>query len=387
MIPYCYVTAASEQDTAIEALVRAPIIGIDIEGASLYRYVDRVCLIQISDAHTHYIFDPLLLNSIAPLGTILENRSILKIVHGADYDCLALKRDFGFQVGPLFDTALAARATGLKPYSLQALVERFFAVPFPKTHQKSDWSRRPLSLDQLAYAAGDTAYLLRLHDILKLEAEQRGRLSQIEEECRVIETLTWPAKPFDRNDYTRIKGATVLPVAVQRILRELVALRDRIAREEDRPPFRIISHHDLFTLSRAEPRDSKQLLGLFARPRSVLIRHMPLWLKAIEIGLTTTEPFPGTTKSKRPHLTVSQERQLVKLTNWRNQQAIDEGVEPAMIMNNVTLKAVVLAHPMEVAALLPILRGWQSHRYGQTLVNLIAEPHPPCPPSPTESTE
>ena len=170
---YEYITIPSARDAAVDLLGRAPIIGVDTEGDSLYSYQEKVSLIQISDRAKNYIFDPLLVD-VRPLGALLENRSILKIFHGADYDLVSLKRDFGFQIGPIFDTTLAARAIVIKEFSLQNLVARYFQITLSKTYQKSNWSIRPLPEAQLDYAYQDTAYLIRLYEILKEEVEKKG---------------------------------------------------------------------------------------------------------------------------------------------------------------------------------------------------------------------
>src|SRR3569832_571374 len=111
---YEYITTQDAFNAVIERLQRAPIIGVDTEGDSLYSYQEKVSLIQISDTERHFIIDPLLLEDVRPLSALLEARSVLKVLHGADYDLVSLKRDFGFQIGPILDTVLAARALVMK---------------------------------------------------------------------------------------------------------------------------------------------------------------------------------------------------------------------------------------------------------------------------------
>lgn len=136
-VEYQYITTADDRDAAIEALSHADRIGVDIEGDSLYHYNERVTLIQISGGGKNYIFDPLLLDSVMGLGPLFSNRLILKIFHGSDYDITSLKRDFGFTIGPVFDTALAARAIGMTRWSLKELVFRFFDITLAKIHSSA----------------------------------------------------------------------------------------------------------------------------------------------------------------------------------------------------------------------------------------------------------
>ncbi len=113
---YEYITTSEALAEAVDYLRGTSIIGVDTEGDSLYSYQEKVSLIQISGGGRHFIFDPLLLETVQPLATLLEDRSILKIFHGADYDLVSLKRDFGFNIGPIFDTTRDARALGIREF-------------------------------------------------------------------------------------------------------------------------------------------------------------------------------------------------------------------------------------------------------------------------------
>jgi ribonuclease D len=370
--PYTYVTTPEEMARTVAALAGARIIGVDTEGASLHRYRDRVCLIQISSETENYILDPLLLDSLFTLGPILENRSILKIFHGADYDLLSLKRDFQFKIGPIFDTALAARAVGIPSFSLQSLVERFFQVAFPKTHQKSDWSGRPISQSQMDYAAGDTVYLIRLHEILSEQVRQKGRLDQIEEECRLLEEIEGRQPLPDGNDALRVKGVRTLPPEAQRIFRALVQVRARFAEARDVPSFKIISSDDLIAISKAAPAGREALLAIFTRPRSTLVRETGAWTDAVAEGLASPIPLSQKERAKRPPITRDEERLLAKLTAWRNGQATTEGVEPAMVVTGPLLTALVMNGVKSQETLSSVLRQWQIARYGEPLLQIIA---------------
>jgi ribonuclease D len=371
--PYTYVTTPEEMTRAVAALAGARIIGVDTEGASLHRYRDRVCLIQISSEAENYIFDPLSFDSMQALGPLFENRSLLKIFHGADYDLLSLKRDFQFKIGPIFDTALAARAVGIPSFSLQSLVERFFQVAFPKTHQKSDWSHRPISQSQMDYAAGDTVYLIRLHEILSGQVREKGRLDQIEEECRLLEEIEGRQPLPDGNDsILRVKGVRTLPPETQRIFRALVQQRGRLAEARDVPAFKIISSDDLIAIAKAAPKTREELLRLFTRPRSTLVREIEAWLDTVVAGLASSDPLPQKEKAKRPPITRDEERLLAKLTAWRNGQATAEGVEPAMVVSGPLLTALVMNGVKSQEAFSSVLRRWQMARYGESLLQIMA---------------
>ena len=130
-----------------------PALALDTESDSLYRYHYRVCVIQLSTATADYILDPLNLPDLALLGTWLADPTVEKVFHAAENDILVLKRDFGFAFARIFDTMLAARILGWQRVSLAALLAEQYGVKLDKRAQLTDWGRRPLSREQLSYAA------------------------------------------------------------------------------------------------------------------------------------------------------------------------------------------------------------------------------------------
>ncbi len=371
--PYQYITTATERDQAISNLMKADRIGVDIEGDSLYHYNERVALIQISGNDQHYIFDPLLLDSVMELGPLFENRSILKIFHGSEYDITSLKRDFNFKIGPIFDTALAARAIGMDRWSLKELVFRYFDITLCKAHQKSNWSLRPLSQEQLDYACEDTVYLPTLFTLLTEAVLKKGRADQIAEECLILENLTWLRKPFEPADYLRMKGSRVLPFEVQKVLRELVISRNDLAKEKDLPPFKVAHDRDLIQLASNPPKTEEEFLTIFSKGR--IIRDIPIWLAAMERGAQSREGLPRKERKGTPSITMTrgQQRLFAHFRVWRDQQSQLEGVEPAMILTTPMLQAVSKRRPstLEELALVPMLRRWQINHYGEQIIKTV----------------
>jgi len=160
----------------LEAVRPEPILALDTESNSFHVYRERVCLLQLSTRTADFIIDPLAVD-VGPLGALLADGRPT-VLHGADYDVRCLRREYGWQLPNLFDTMIAARRLGRVGLGLSDLVLARFGVRLSKAHQRSDWGRRPLSADQLAYAALDTHYLLTLHEELRAELETRGLLAE-----------------------------------------------------------------------------------------------------------------------------------------------------------------------------------------------------------------
>src|SRR5690606_17063912 len=170
-----------------------------------------------------YLVDAAALD-LSPLGVVLEDPSIVKILHDAQQDLLLLRRATGAYPQNVFDTQLAAGFVGLSATaSLADLVQALFGVALPKTATRTDWLRRPLSDEQLDYAEDDVRYLpearLRLLDL----AGQRGRTEWIAEELAHYDDPARYDEKDPRTQYERISGTGRLDPRQMAVLRELAA--------------------------------------------------------------------------------------------------------------------------------------------------------------------
>ncbi|MEC9277824.1 MAG: ribonuclease D, partial [Chloroflexota bacterium] len=120
-------TSERLKSLSAEAAIQ-PWIGIDIEGNGFFRYPERVCLIQISIGQTPYLIDPLDVEDMSPLGEVLSDASVTKILHSGDYDIRSLHRDYGFQFENVFDTSIAAGFLGSKRLGLDAILKEYLDV-------------------------------------------------------------------------------------------------------------------------------------------------------------------------------------------------------------------------------------------------------------------
>jgi ribonuclease D len=241
----------------VERLRAETVIALDTESNSFHVYRERVCLLQISTRTEDVIVDPLSVD-VRPLGGVLcDGRET--VLHGADYDVRCLKREYGWALPRLFDTMAAARRLGRTGLGLSALVEGHFGVRLSKANQRSDWGRRPLSREQIAYAALDTHFLLPLHDLLVAELSGRGALDEARREFDRIAAVEPREKVFDPEGWRRLKGARELDPAGRAVLRALWVSREERARGEDRPPFKVLAEHTMVELARRRPRGADEL--------------------------------------------------------------------------------------------------------------------------------
>lgn len=247
----------------------APALGLDLEGEyNLHRYGIHLCLLQISDGRTVHLVDPVALGSLAPLKPVLEDAAVPKVMCSADEDVKLLKRAQGIGVKGLFDLQVASRLLGHGAVGLGRIIERTLGLSIGKNErlQRSDWNRRPLSLEQLDYAAEDVRHLLAAWRRVREELAAQGRLGRAEEQSRALEMREFRVDP---QPWLRLRGARSLPEGPQQALAALHAARERIAQALDLPPYRVIGNDALVAAARRPPRSREgwlRLLSAQARP-------------------------------------------------------------------------------------------------------------------------
>jgi len=339
-------------------------LAVDTEADSFHHYREKVCLVQLSAGGRHALVDPLAEIEWSALGRRLADPAVEKILHGADYDVRLLERDLGLAVVNLFDTSIAARLTGETSIGLAALLAKHLGVTLDKSHQRADWSKRPLGDAMRAYAVADTAHLQALAAILAAEAERLGRLAWVREECARIESVRWRDRARDDPEaFRRVKGAASLTPPGLAVLREVWGWRDEVGRRRDRPVFRVLRDEVLLAIARAAPATVADLVKIAGFPEALARSPVAIdVVEAVRRGLACPEPErPQPRPSLRVVLPPEVEARLDDLRQRRDQVAQPLGLDPSLVANRAVLeemarRLVAGADPFEV----PDLRPWQA---------------------------
>lgn len=159
----------SKLEKLAERLISIPLIALDIETVEWWNQQrERIALIQLAFRHSEKIFVVIIdaLAEIDPetLRPILESTKTIKVIHNAGFDAAKISKFYQIIINPVFDTMLAARRSGEKKYSLAAQAANHLNLQLDKGTQRSDWSRRPLNIRQLNYAALDPYAALLLYE-------------------------------------------------------------------------------------------------------------------------------------------------------------------------------------------------------------------------------
>jgi len=224
---------------AIADFDHSTVLSIDTEYDSFRYFFAKLCLIQISARLATYLFDPLDKIDLSFLGRYFQNRQIVKILHAADNDIRLLKRDYGFVFENIFDTHWAAHLLGFQQLSLEKMINQFLKVELQKSKkiQRSRWDKRPLSAEQLQYAAQDVTYLPALYREQLAELRKRGLEATARDSFARIAAATWQEKTIDKRGHTKIAGYYSLNQQQKETLKKLYAWRYQRAREENRAIF------------------------------------------------------------------------------------------------------------------------------------------------------
>ncbi len=350
------------------SLAAARAVALDTESDSLFHHREKVCLLQIAtEQDGPVLVDTLVLRDLSPLAPVMASPSVLKVLHGADYDVTTLKRDFGFCFCSLFDTMIAARLLGRSELGLAAVARAELGVVLSKTNQKDDWSRRPLTPQQEAYAAADVAHLVPLERRLAAALEGLGRLAWLREECEAVAALPKAARRQDPDAYLAIKGAKRLAPRALAVLRELVAWRERQAQESDLPAFKILGNEVLLRLAEA-PCDAAALAdGLPPRLRS---RAGELAAARARAHALDESQLPVVPRSLRAIPPEPVQRRSARLKAWRTAKAAELKLDVSVVLPQRLIDKLAEAGPRDRAGLGAIegLRRWRIETFGREIL-------------------
>ncbi len=370
-----WIRTADELDDLVQELSGCGAIGFDTEADSLHHYTEKVCLLQVTAfGGASWLVDPLELGDLSPLGPLFANASVLKVVHGGDNDVTSMRRDFGFSFRTMFDTSIAARLLGDSELGLQAMVRNELGVELSKGSQKDDWSKRPLTAKQEAYALADVAHLMALAARLTDRLAAAGRTEWAREEFAALASLPPAVKRTGPDEFRRIKGSAKLSRRQQAVLREVYAWREERAAAADRPPFKIVGPDVLLALAERPP----TTVGEVARVLSSYSRQSgqaEVVFAAIERALDLPEDaWPAREHHEHTPVTAAARRRIELLRAWRDEQAARSQLDPSIVLPLRLIDRLALSGPRTLAELAEVegMRQWRVTEWGPALLAACA---------------
>lgn len=259
-------------------------VAVDTERASGYRYWPKAYLVQLRrDGSGTVLLDPIALaGELEPLQQVLNDLEWVLHAASQDLPCLA---ELGLAPASLFDTELAGRLAGYDRVALGTLVERLLGYQLEKGHSAADWSRRPLPVDWLNYAALDVELLIPLREKLEAELAAQGKLEWARQEFEAVRLAPPPApraEPWRRTSGIH-KVRTARGLAAVRALWEA---RDELARKRDRAPSRVLPDAAIINAVLADPKTVADLQALPVYSGRVQRRYTASWFRHLQLART-----------------------------------------------------------------------------------------------------
>jgi ribonuclease D len=356
---------AGELDAALFRLRGADRLALDTEFMRERTYHPQLCLVQLATETDCLLIDPLAGLDLAPLHELLQDRAKLKILHAARQDLEVLHLAGGAVPGPLFDTQVAAAMLGFPAQVGYAeLVARQLGHSIDKGQTRTDWSKRPLTAAQLAYAADDVRHLLVLHTELQAALTAQGRDGWIEQETATLEN---PA--LYRTDPTaawkRLKGLNRLRPQEQAAARALAEWRERRALESDRPRTWILSDEALYAIATRAPASIAALEAIDSLPAGIVRRRGEELLELLRAARDGEPPAPLEVPRKPTNDEQSLAAALLKLVR---DEAAALGIAAEVLATRKDVEAIAFGSVAPEQS--PLLRGWRESVLGNKVLEL-----------------
>lgn len=349
-----------ESDPALADLLEraagSDVVIVDTEFMRRNTFFPQVALVQLCFSGggadgTAWLIDPLTIENTEPLAQLLQDRSVVKVLHSGSEDLEVFQNWLGVLPRPLFDTQKAAALAGMDfGLGYRALVMELCDEDLPKGETRSDWLQRPLTESQCHYAAQDVTWLLQVYRKLEKRLAEQGRVDWLLQDG---ESATQSLATNSTGYYRRIKTAWKLSVRQLAVLAAVCDWREETARLRDKPRSWIIDDQACLQLALEQPLTFQELKARVELPAPALRRYGETLVELIGLqqGLSESElpaRLPGP-------LDVAQRRQLKDLKSTVSKIAAQLGVAPQVLLQSKDYETLLRNSTDEPA----YWRGWR----------------------------
>ncbi len=367
------ITTPEDVSGIAHAIREAGRFALDLEFMTEGRYVAELSLVQVGwgDPDTPHVraIDPLQVDA-RPIADLVADPSVETVIHSAQADLALMGAVFGVRGRGIVDSQIAAAFLGMgDQIGYAALAERMAGVHLDKGSQFTEWSRRPLTDDQIRYALDDVRYLLAAWDQLRADLVARDRLGWALDECdRLAET--WAERIPPEEMYRRIRGWNSLRRRGQGALRALAAWREEEALRANRPPSWILNDRTMLEVARRPPADLQELRAVRGLGEGTAQRYGRAILDAVHTGAENPPPEEAA-PPRVPNLGQSWPAILSGIVQARCREA---AIAPRFVATRRDIDELIAwwlvgDHDQEPA--IPLLEGWRRDLVGADLLEWL----------------
>ncbi len=359
------ITTTRKLADACKRLAAHPFVTVDTEFLRESTYYPKLCIAQMASTDEAIVIDSLAEGlDLAPFFALMADTNVIKVFHAARQDIEICWHEAGIIPSPIVDTQVAAMVLGYgDSISYDQLVQRVTGDSLDKSHRFTDWTRRPLSEAQLAYAISDVTHLRDVYLKLSADLEKRGRGDWMREEMKVLTSPdTYRLEPehaWERLK-TRVRKSKELAVLI-----EVAAWRERQAQERDVPRGRVLKDDAIGDIAVQAPTTPERLANLRSLPKGF---ERSKWgeeiLAAVQRGLARDpKTLP---RIDRPKSTVNGQATVELLKVLLRMTAERHGVAAKVIATVDDLDRIVADDHADV----PALHGWRRELFGEKALAL-----------------
>lgn len=350
-----------------------PMVALDTEFMRVSTYYPIPGLIQLSDDQYCYLIDPLSVEDFSPLVDVLKSPDVLKIVHAGSEDLELFQHSYGVLPEPLFDTQVAAAFAGWGfSMGLQRLVQHALGIELGKGETTSDWLQRPLTPEQVGYAALDVAYLPTIALQLKEQLEGLGRLEWVHEECAEHRRNVVDTDPEGVSYYRRFSQVWNISDVKRAGLRDLTAWRERTARARDLPRNRLLRNQQLLQIIERWPTQIGDLERIYELRRKVVREDGETIVGFIRNAQRSAQENPPAEIHRPLHYTWNKRLKILKSIG--RQVAERENIAIEILLRKRDLDALIQSRDEHGHYELPrTLSGWRRPLVGDALIERLQQ--------------
>jgi ribonuclease D len=337
-------------------------IAVDTEFLRETTYYSKLCLIQIAGENDAVLIDPLASGiNLKPFYELMANSNVLKIFHAAKQDIEIFVNQANMVPTPVFDTQIAAMVCGFgDQVGYEAIVRKLVGAQIDKSSQFTDWSRRPLTHKQMAYALSDVTHLRTVYEKLKVQIDKEARGSWLEGELAdLADASSYRIDPEE--SWRRVK-ARIQNRKQQATLMEVAAWREREAQSKNVPRGRILKDEAVAEIAIQIPQTREALHQLRLLPKGSADSVIGQSILAAVATALARDPatIPGP-KGRGDEMTASQEAAAEVLKLALKVVSEREGIAPKLIASSSDIDALAVSDEADVDA----LKGWRRDVFGE----------------------
>ncbi len=360
-----------------QKLARAKVLAVDTEFVRTRTLYAKLGLLQVCDGEQLALIDPLVITDLSPFWQLLTDAKITKVLHACSEDLEVFLTAGDCKPVNVIDSQIMMSFLGHGlSLGYAAMVKHFTDIELDKSESRTDWTKRPLTQKQLAYASADVDHLFTIYPTLLAQLTETGFLSYAQQETQAM--IDKKFTPIDESEmYRNIKMSWRLNPKQLNSLKFLAVWRFEQAKKRDLPIGFVAKDHTLMALAQSNPKNMSAMLNIEGA-EALDIRHKGKAMLAVlaKAGEVTVNDYPKTIKrldeypgykqifkSVKAFLTVLSERQGLTIENVASKKQINQFLNWQFNLNGARTRETAVE----------LLSYWRKELFGKALLEFAKQ--------------